>query len=365
MNNELNAGLEGVIAAETTLSYIDGNDGVLLLGGYNVENLAGHTSVEDVCALLWTGELATVEQRAQLQRRLAAGRAAGYELLAHIGDALDHDDGMAALRSGLAHLRQDDPATVVGATATIAAAWWRARNGQAALAPDQHTYHAADYYRMASGRTASEATARALATYLVTVSDHGLNASTFTARTVASTGSDIVSAVVAAIGALKGPLHGGAPGPVLDMIVAIASEDRAEPWLRDRLANGERIMGMGHRVYRVRDPRAAVFETAAADLGSGRIALARHVEAEASRLLAERHPGRPLRANVEFYTAVLLDAIGLQPAQFAPTFAVGRVVGWCAHVAEQVRSGRLIRPRARYIGPPPRRRPPQRSASSS
>jgi citrate synthase len=198
----------------------------------------------------------------------------------------------------------------------------------------------------------------ALEAYLVTVIDHGMNASTFTARVVASTAADLISAVGAALGALKGPLHGGAPGPVLDMLDAIATPANAHAWLEAELAAGRRIMGMGHRIYRVRDPRAAVLEDAlrrlaAATGSSTRLALARAVEDAAARILRERRPDRPLCANVEFYTAVLLDAVGLPRAQFSPTFAVGRVAGWAAHVIEQRAVGRLIRPASRYVGAMP------------
>jgi citrate synthase len=200
--------------------------------------------------------------------------------------------------------------------------------------------------------------ARGLEAYLVTVSDHGMNASTFTARVVASTGSDMGSAVTAAIGALKGPLHGGAPGPVLDMIDGIGQPDRAAAWLESELLAGRRIMGMGHRIYRVRDPRAAVLERAVerleqAGVRSERLALARAIERAAEDLLRKKHPDRPLRANVEFYTAVLLDAVGLPRTLFSPAFACGRVAGWCAHVLEQEKTGRLIRPASRYVGPKP------------
>jgi citrate synthase len=213
---------------------------------------------------------------------------------------------------------------------------------------------------MARGRAATAAEAAALDAYLVTVSDHGMNASTFAARVVTSTRSDSVSAVVAAVGALKGPLHGGAPGPVLDMLDNIGAPAAVRPWLEAELAAGRRIMGMGHRIYRVRDPRAFVLERALGELeragsgGSGaRLALARLVERTAETLLAERHPDRPLRANVEFYTALLLEAVGLDRACFTTTFAVGRCAGWLAHIAEQRRTGRLIRPGSRYVGPVP------------
>jgi citrate synthase len=194
---------------------------------------------------------------------------------------------------------------------------------------------------------------RALDQYLVTVSDHGMNASTFAARVVTSTASDPISAVTAAIGALKGPLHGGAPGPVLDMLDAIGEPGNAEPWLEGELAAGRRIMGMGHRVYRVRDPRAAVLEEAVRPLASPRLALARGVERAAAKILHERKPDRTLAANVEFYTAVLLDAVGLPREQFSATFAVSRIAGWSAHVLEQRRTGRLIRPASHYTGAMP------------
>jgi citrate synthase len=170
---------------------------------------------------------------------------------------------------------------------------------------------------------------------------------------IASTGSDVLSALVGAIGALKGPLHGGAPGPVLDMLDAIGRPEDAERWILGELAAGRRIMGMGHRVYRVRDPRAAVLEAAARPLSSARLELARAVEAAAAKILRERKPDRPLAANVEFATAVLLDAVGLPRDQFSPTFAVSRLAGWSAHVLEQRRTGRLMRPSSNYIGPRP------------
>jgi citrate synthase len=199
----------------------------------------------------------------------------------------------------------------------------------------------------------------ALDAYLVAVIDHGMNASTFTARVIASTGSDAVSAVAGAIGALKGPLHGGAPGPVLDMLDAVAAPDRATAWLEGEIVAGRRIMGMGHRIYRVRDPRAAVLERAleryersapGGKIGE-RLALARSVERAATTLLGKKHPDRPIAANVEFYTAVLLEGIGLDRSLFSPIFATSRAAGWLAHVDEQRRTGRLIRPASRYIGP--------------
>jgi citrate synthase len=211
---------------------------------------------------------------------------------------------------------------------------------------------------MVTGAPVAAARTAALDAYLVTVSDHGMNASTFAARVVASTGSDLISAVVAGIGALKGPLHGGAPGPVLDMLEAIGDASRAEAWLATELDAGRRLMGMGHRIYRVRDPRAAVLERALGELEAAghrtpQLGLARAVERAAGTLLARKYPTRSLQANVEFYTAVVLDAVGLPRWLFSPAFAVGRVAGWCAHYEEQRERGRLIRPGSLYDGPAP------------
>ena len=184
-----------------------------------------------------------------------------------------------------------------------------------------------------------------------------MNASTFAARVIASTRSDMVSAVTGAIGALKGPLHGGAPGPVLDMLKDIESADRAEQWVRAELAAGRRIMGFGHRVYKVRDPRADVLSKVANELGAAALEnrklfdLARAAEQTILRVLEEAKPGRNLRTNVEFYTALVLQALGLEPRSFVATFACGRVAGWCAHVIEQHAEDHLIRPQSEYIGP--------------
>jgi citrate synthase len=345
-------GLEGVIAAETKLSDVDGERGRLILAGHDVEELALRASFAEACALFL--ECSAAEAAAGLAR----GRGLGFDRLSGVGDALAASDGMDALRAAAAHLPDGaQPLEIVGALATLAAAWSRRQAGQSPLAPDAAADHATDYLRMVRGAATAPA-ARALDSYLVTVIDHGMNASTFTARVVASTGSDLVSSIVAAIGALKGPLHGGAPGPVLDMLDAIAEPARAEAWLEGELAAGRRLMGMGHRIYRVRDPRAAVLERALAGLESsgartssvGRLALARAVERAAEGVLAKRHPERALKANVEFYTAVLLDAVGLPRTLFSPTFAVGRSAGWCAHIAEQRAHGRLIRPASRYVG---------------
>jgi citrate synthase len=353
-------GLEGVVVADTHLSEVDGQGGHLIIAGHSVEELAGRIPFEAAVGLLSLGALPDSGQQAETGRAFGEARLRAFEVLPRLGDALQMADGMEALRASLAHLtgRSSEAVDLIAAAAVYVATWMRLRSGQNPQAPDASQPHASDFLRMALGKAPAPPAVHALDTYLVTVIDHGMNASTFTARVVASTGSDIVSAVVAAVGALKGPLHGGAPGPVLEMLQAIGSAANARNWLEAELSAGRRIMGMGHRIYRVRDPRAAVLEKAVeqlarAGLASEKLQLARSVEREAERVLQARHPERPLRANVEFYTAVLLDAIGLPSAAFAPTFAVARVAGWCAHFAEQQRIGRLIRPASRYVGPWP------------
>ena len=350
------SGLDGVDVADTAISDVDGERGRLVIAGADVEQLALANDFEAAASrLLVAGGLAKVPD---MRAALARARAAAWEEVAKLGDALDAPDGMDALRAALAHLHASgddgvDAIAAIGAAPVFVGAWNRKRAGAAPLAPNAVLGHAADYLRMSLGTSPSDEAVRALDAYLVTVIDHGMNASTFTARVVTSTASDLISAVVAAVGALKGPLHGGAPGPVLDMLDAIGEPARAEAWLLGELAAGRRIMGMGHRIYRVRDPRAAVLEQAVRTLASERLELARAVERAAAKILAERRPDRPLAANVEFYTAVLLDAVGLPREQFSSTFAVGRIAGWSAHVIEQRRVGRLIRPNSRYVGAMP------------
>jgi citrate synthase len=359
------SGLEGVIAAETRLSDVDGERGHLTLAGFDVESLALRATFEEACGLFWQGALPDASARAALQKALGRARVEAHQMISGLGNALSVADGMDALRSAISHVPSggsalEESVRLSGAMAVFAAAWARTQQGQAVLEPDPELPLAADYLRLVRGVRPSDAEARGLDSYLVTVADHGMNASTFSARVVASTGSDRVSAVVAAIGALKGPLHGGAPGPVLDMLDAVGTPEQAERWLEAELQAGRRIMGMGHRIYRVRDPRAAVLEKAIEQLeksgaasATRRLPLARAVERAAEGVLRAKHPNRPLHANVEFYTAVLLDALSLPRTLFTPTFAVGRVVGWSAHIDEQRKVGKLIRPASKYVGPLP------------
>ena len=354
-------GLDGVIVAETTLSQVDGERGRLIIRGHDVEALARRVPFEAICGLLWDGELPAPARLRAIRRGLGEGRSRAYDQRWKLGAALEADDAMDALRAAMATLHAGaEPSfeTMLRLTAAVgvfAACWQRRQTGLPPLAPDPERGHAADLLRMIRGDAASEAESAAFDAYLVTVAEHGMNASTFTARVVASTESDPVSAVVAAIGSLKGPLHGGAPGPVLDMLDAIGDPAHAEEWIRAELDAGRRIMGLGHRIYRVRDPRARVLVEAVTRLEasgavSGYLSLARGVEKVAVGVLAERYPKRSLDTNVEFYTAVLLDVLGIPRALFTPVFGSARVAGWLAHFAEQRESRRIIRPRQRYVG---------------
>ncbi|HEX6709600.1 MAG TPA: citrate synthase/methylcitrate synthase [Rubrobacter sp.] len=359
------AGLEDIVAAETRLSGVDGEAGELTIAGYPVEELAGRASFEEVVYLLWHDALPDEGRLADLRKRLAARRElprATLDLLRSVAE--EEVPAMDALRmaAGTVSPGTDDEEALalVAILPTITAAYWRLLQGEDPVAPDPELGHAANYLYMLTGKAPGAEFTRALETYLNTVSDHGMNASTFAARVIVSTRSDFVSAVVGAIGALKGPLHGGAPGPALDVVFEIGEASRAEAYLREKLGRGERLMGFGHRIYRVRDPRADVLAAAARRLyttdGDRELyELALDVEQTALWLLAEHKPGRNLQTNVEFYTALLLHGLGLPAQLFTPTFAVGRVAGWTAHCFEQRALDRLIRPQSEYVGRKDRR----------
>jgi citrate synthase len=368
------SGLEGVVAAETRLSSVDGEAGELIIAGFPVEELASRASFEETVYLLWHDALPDSERLESFREALAARRAlppATLDLLR--AAALGGTPTMDALRMAAGTISlgvHDDEVTVDGSYAealalvarlpTIAAAYWRLLGGEEPTSPEPELGYAANYLYMLTGERPSAEFVRALETYLNAVVDHGMNASTFAARVIVSTRSDVVSAVVGAIGALKGPLHGGAPGPALDVVFEIGEAGRAEDVLREKLGRGERLMGFGHRIYKVRDPRADVLAAAAKRLyttdGDEELyELALEVEKTALRLLAEHKPGRNLKTNVEFYTALLLHGLGLPTQLFSPTFAVGRVAGWTAHCLEQQAMDRLIRPQSAYVGAVDRR----------
>jgi citrate synthase len=354
------AGLEDVVAAETRLSGVEGEAGELIIGGFPVEELAGRASFEETVYLLWHDALPDPRQLADFRGEIAGRRElppATLDLLRAV--ASEKVPVMDALRMAAGTVSpgtdEEEALALVARLPTIVAAYSRMLEGEEPVVPDPKLGHAANYLYMLTGEVPGAEFTRALDTYLTTVSDHGMNASTFAARVIVATRSDFVSAVVGAIGALKGPLHGGAPGPALDVVFEIGDARRAEAYLREKLGRGERLMGFGHRIYRVRDPRADVLAAAAERLyttdGDKELyELALDVEQTALSLLAEHKPGRNLQTNVEFYTALLLHGLGLPAQLFTPTFAAGRVAGWTAHCFEQRALDRLIRPQSLYVG---------------
>src|SRR5215831_9468444 len=324
-------GLEGVVAASTRLSLVDGNAGRLILAGYPVEEIAPRAKFEEMVHLLWYGRLPTLRELKELTANLASRRRLPRATLTLLREAAENSTPvMDALRMAAGTLSlgrrespEEDALTLVAAFPAIVGGYWRLKNEQEPIQPRDDFSHA-DYclHQMFGGEIGAER-ARGLETYLNAVCDHGLNASTFAARVIVSTRSDLVSAVTGAVGALKGPLHGGAPGPALDMVLEIGEASRAEAFLRRKIVSGERLMGFGHRIYKVRDPRADVLAAAAERLFTragdmSLYALARAVETTALGLLEEYKPGRRLQTNVEFYTALLLHGLGLDAQMFTP-----------------------------------------------
>ena len=348
-------GLEGVVAAETVLSDVDGERGELIIRGLPLEVLA-RLGFEDAVTLLWDGFAAAEPGAPALAQRLASARELAHDLITRWLSAAQSRSIAEGVRLALATLPDSASAVQIVAALPVAlAALLRARQGLPPVAPDPRLRTAADFLRMLRGAPASEAEATALDTYLAVVIDHGLNASTFTARVVASTRASLSAAAGAGFAALTGPLHGGAPGPVLDMLDALGAPDRIDAWIEAALARGERLMGFGHRIYRVRDPRADALKAALQRLNPAtpRLAFAERVEERALALLRRHRPGRAIDTNVEFYTALLLDALGVPRDAMVSVFAMSRVAGWIAHALEQQRTGRIIRPASRYIGPAP------------
>lgn len=355
------SGLDGVIAADTRLSLVDGEAGRLIVAGHELPELVRDFGFEGTTALLWDGLAPQGGDRDAVRTGLGKARIAAF---AHVPALLSVSRGLTvveALRVGLG-LLPDSAGTPHHLLATAAlpvflAALLRQQEGQPAVAPDASLGTAADLLRMLRGQRAPEAEEKALDAYLTTIADHGFNASTFTARVVASTRAGLISAVLAGLCALKGPLHGGAPGPVLDMLDEIGTSANIVPWLEQAVNEGERLMGFGHRIYKVRDPRADVLKAVVAGLGgsSARLRFAAEVEAGAIATLRRLKPNQRLDTNVEFYTALVLEAVGLPREAFTAVFAVGRAAGWCAHILEQEQTGRIIRPQSRYVGPMPAR----------
>jgi citrate synthase len=366
-------GLKGVQVTDTEVGDVRGSEGFYHYRQYSAVDLAEQRSLEDVWQLLLDGKLPTTgSEREEFAGVVRANRDLPEPVtrqLPGIVEASSAGNPLDGLRTGLSLLgsawtlkpiwdlseRQirADLIRIAAATPTLVAAIHRLSNGLEPVLPDPELGHAANYLYMVTGEPPDRDLARALEQYLILTVDHGFNSSTFTARVIASTGADAAAAVVGAVGALSGPLHGGAPSRALDTIHAIGSPERADPYIRDLLARGERIMGFGHAVYRTEDPRSAMLRTVAERLGGGMVDLALQVEKTVLEVLAETKPERPLYTNVEYYAGVVMDRCGLREEMFTPTFACSRVIGWCANIAEQARDRKLIRPSARYVGPPP------------
>jgi citrate synthase len=365
-------GLEGVVVAETTIGDVRGLEGFYHYRQYDAIELAEQRTLEDVWYLLYEGELPTLAQREQFAAEVRPLREIPTDVTAVLPDTARLATGGApldllrttvsllatslefqpSLDISAAELRQQ-ALRVCAVTPTLVMTLYRLQHGHEPIPPHPDLPYAANYLYMLSGEVPKPEHARAVEQYMISTIDHGFNASTFTARVITSTGADLGAAVVGAIGALSGPLHGGAPSRALDMLDQIGTSDKAEPWLRDAVERGDRLMGFGHRVYKTDDPRSVMLRSVAERLGGPNVDFAKEVERQAVEVLAELKPGRKLYSNVEFYAGIVMDAAGLPRALFTPTFASSRTIGWTAHILEQAADNRLIRPSAQYVGPPP------------
>jgi citrate synthase len=357
-------GLEGIIASKTAISYIDGQNGRLIYQGVEINQLAEHSSFEETVYLLWHGQLPTKQQLAELDGELKTNRAIPDELVQMLHQ-LPHDaTPMEVIRTAVSALSgfvsdSDDTShdalvrhatRLTASVPTIVAAWERIRRGHDVLQPRDDLGHAANFLYMFNGEEPNERAARVLDIALILHADHGLNASTFAARVTASTLSDMYSAVTSAIGALKGPLHGGANEQVMRMLDEVQSPGNVTAWLDNALANKKKIMGFGHRVYRADDPRALILRKISKDVGEANndslwYDLSERIEAR----MGELKPTLPI--NVDFYSASTYHVLGIPTDQFTPIFAISRTAGWTAHIIEQVSNNRLIRPESLYTGP--------------
>jgi citrate synthase len=365
-------GLEGVVVGSTVLSNVEGQIGRLTYRGYDIDDLAPNASFEEVAHLLLFGHLPTTLELENFKRELASRRSLPEPLIATMQSVPKTAwpmDVLRTIQSGLAlfvpvnthgeHVSDVHSAIeLIAKMTTVLATWDRIRRGLEPVEPRADLSHAANFLYMRTGKVPSEIEEDAIDTYLVLLADHSYNASTFSARVTASTRADIYAGVTAALATLTGDLHGGAASSSYTNLVAIGSPDKAEKFVRDELAHGRRIMGMGHREYRVRDPRAkhleAIAKKLSAHLGNSKwYGIARELENQSQRILAEEKPDRKIYANVDFYTAPVLADLGMPGDEFTALFACGRVAGWTAHILEQLRDNRLIRPQATYSGPPP------------
>jgi citrate synthase len=349
-------GLEGVVAAETVLSHADGERGIIWVRGHTIPDLVAQ-GFEAAVALMWEGFAGENLTRGRMIEMFGSARALAFSRLGDWLPAAARREPLEATRLLLAAIPDESsPAQIAAALPVGIAALIRSRNGKPPIAPDPSLTTAADLLRMVAGAAVEERFAQALDAYITTVIDNGLSASTFAARVIISTRASLASAVVGAYGAFTGALHGGAPGLALDLLDDIAKDgDDVDATLEHKLAAGERLMGFGHRVFRLRDPRADMLRAALLrlDPNSPRLAFAKRVERAAVAALERRKPGRRLEANIEMDAALLLDAIGLPRAAFTPVFAMARSPAWIAHALEQRRSGRMIRPASAYVGPTP------------
>jgi citrate synthase len=370
-NGDAPAGLEGVVVAHTQIGDVRGLEGFYHYRQYDAVELNRRRSLEDVWHLFFHGHLPDAAERARFQAEISEHRVLPDALIPFLRTLATTDpfDPLTALRTAISYAAErsgfrswldispeqlyDNAMQVSAQTPVLLAALYRLHRGQEPVAPDPGLSAAANYLYTLSGQRPDPQHVWALERYLISTIDHGFNSSTFTARVIASTGADLGAAVTGAIGALSGPLHGGAPSRVLDMLDDIGRPELAEAWVREAVGRGDKIMGFGHRVYKGKDPRSALLREVATTVGGPTADFAIAVEDTIVRVLAEAKPGRALNANVEFYAGVVMDACGIPRDMFTPTFASSRVIGWCTHVLEQVAGNRLIRPSARYDGQAP------------
>jgi citrate synthase len=370
-------GLAGVVVTDTALGDVRGREGFYHYRQYSAVELAQTRGFEDVWHLMVHGELPDPAQRAEFTARTAALRRLPDEVrtaLPGIAEASAGSGALAGMRTALSLLgaasgfrpvydidpdrRRADTLAASAAVPTLLAALYRLGRGLDPVEPREDLSYAANYLYMLTGSEPDETRTRAIEQYLISTIDHGFNASTFTARVIASTGADVAACLVGAVGALSGPLHGGAPSRALDTLDAIGTPDRIDAWIRERVLAGDRIMGFGHPVYRTEDPRSRMLRGIAESFGGPLVAFAVEVERRVEAILAELKPGRELHTNVEFYAGVVMELCGLPREMFTPTFAAARVVGWSANILEQAEDSKIIRPAARYVGEPAPQRVP-------
>ncbi len=360
------AGLNGVVAADTVIGAVHGDEGFFHYGPYDAAELARTRSFEEVWYLVRSGRLPDDGELAAFRSEVAAHRTVPAELMDVLRViALTDATALSKLRSVLSVSAGFDPVIdideserrqqalrLAAMVPSLLAALHRLEAGQEPVEPDAQLGHAAAYLYEVTGERPTPVAARAVEQYMILTLDHGFNASTFTARVSASTGATVADGVCSALGSLAGPLHGGAPSRALDALDAIGEPKNAAAWVRAEMEAGRKIMGFGHAVYRAPDPRSGLLREVAERLGGDLVDRAIALEAEILVTLAELKPGRPLPSNVEFYAGVVMQSAGLPAGMFTPTFAVSRTIGWCAHIVEQAAVGKLIRPSSRYVGPP-------------